>query len=464
MSTSIVSVDSSTSKFQVGGVDSFSFKPTTGIVFTQTGTGAVLSSINAKLNESISIRDFGAVGDAVTDDTTAIQNCATYCYSNNKSMYIPDGVFKITSTINWVGRPAIRGNGPASYITTSVSTIAAFTFSVNTTSINGWYLKDFNVLGPLTTDVSSTAFKFTGDSTALLQHGYCNCYVYGFGSAVKDEKVARVTGFGKEAMLNWNRWEWTLQNQGKAGFWGTQGSGTGNQWFCTAVVNGAGVPVLLFEGTGCVVGDIIAAGEWGNSTAGGVGVEVGADTVYRAQINLSMVQFDANCDVPLKLSSTGSAAYTNIIMQANNFGGNAALGSSLQPLRNSTIQDRDVSDWKAGKAYQTATTGAQTISFFDIDFATYGGMNLRVFATGPVGGVGTGVAVGEFDIRENGVGALVITSITNRLTGPASAAAITVTSSGTKATVKLTFTPTSSGTSLNATINAVGDNFKVTRL
>jgi Pectate lyase superfamily protein len=73
-------------------------------------TNAVGKTVHQKLQEIVSVKDFGAVGNGTTDDTTAIQNCANYCVANAGILYLPVGVYKITSAIDCGA--SIRGDGP----------------------------------------------------------------------------------------------------------------------------------------------------------------------------------------------------------------------------------------------------------------------------------------------------------------------------------------------------------------
>jgi hypothetical protein len=60
-----------------------------------TPTGAINRTIYEKLSDAVSVKDFGAIGDGTTDDTVAIQAAL----DAKASIYIPDGTYKLTSTI-----------------------------------------------------------------------------------------------------------------------------------------------------------------------------------------------------------------------------------------------------------------------------------------------------------------------------------------------------------------------------
>ena len=69
------------------------------IGFLQAGTGAVATTVQAKLRESVSVKDFGAVGDGVTDDTVAIQAAINSFPSGQGTIFFPKGIYLVTSTI-----------------------------------------------------------------------------------------------------------------------------------------------------------------------------------------------------------------------------------------------------------------------------------------------------------------------------------------------------------------------------
>jgi hypothetical protein len=87
--------------------------------FLQAGTGATNRSVQAKLRDTISVKDFGAVGNGIANDTDAIQAAITalgVLISNNSNgstliisqvgggnLYFPKGKYKVTSPLQYSG-------------------------------------------------------------------------------------------------------------------------------------------------------------------------------------------------------------------------------------------------------------------------------------------------------------------------------------------------------------------------
>ena len=70
------------------------------LAFTQAGTGAMQRTVESKLRDVVSVKDFGAVGDGVADDTLAINRATKYVANlGGGTVYYPPGTYKITRAI-----------------------------------------------------------------------------------------------------------------------------------------------------------------------------------------------------------------------------------------------------------------------------------------------------------------------------------------------------------------------------
>jgi len=64
------------------------------ISYIQGSANSVTTTVQAKLSQILSVKDFGAVGDGVTNDTVAIQNAIAA--ANGSTVYFPDGTYMVS--------------------------------------------------------------------------------------------------------------------------------------------------------------------------------------------------------------------------------------------------------------------------------------------------------------------------------------------------------------------------------
>lgn len=70
------------------------------VQYDPAGIGAVSTTVQLKLRENVSVKDFGAVGDGVADDTAAVQAAIAFFATTRGTVYFPSGVYLVSATIN----------------------------------------------------------------------------------------------------------------------------------------------------------------------------------------------------------------------------------------------------------------------------------------------------------------------------------------------------------------------------
>ena len=101
--TALAELDSEkASKAELSGASGASL-----VRYQPDGTGAVATTVQSKLMESVSVKDFGAVGDGVADDTAAVQAAL----NTGKAIYLPQGNYLVGDLVGTYNQQVLRGDG-----------------------------------------------------------------------------------------------------------------------------------------------------------------------------------------------------------------------------------------------------------------------------------------------------------------------------------------------------------------
>ena len=88
--------------------------------FISSDAGSLLRTVQTRLREFYNLKDYGAVGDGVTDDTAAVQAAITAAVANKKALYVPAGNYMLNGGITINGVLTMYGEGMQNSIFTYV--------------------------------------------------------------------------------------------------------------------------------------------------------------------------------------------------------------------------------------------------------------------------------------------------------------------------------------------------------
>ena len=173
-----------------------------GIAYYPPFTGSVPSNVEAKLAQTISVQDFGAVGDGVTNDYAALQAAANYAQSSGKRLYFIGGeTYKVLGSTNLTFKCSVEFNNAS-------LDISDFSAQVVLSTVGDW-TEDATALTAIQASGASSSFVGGWANLPTISEHFVrittNQYLYQYlGNPVYRVEDNLVTRFGQLAShLKW---------------------------------------------------------------------------------------------------------------------------------------------------------------------------------------------------------------------------------------------------------------------
>ena len=192
--------------------------------FLQLGSGAAAKTVQAKLQENVSVRDYGAKGDGVTDDTANITAADVYARSIGATLYFPAGTYMVSQLVlqtgsNW------RGDGRNSTIIKliagsnkdviyGVNSAACWGSTTPSGFANGFTLRNLTIDGNKASNSSGSGLAAFASRPILENIFIKNCAEYGMRTEYYDNAVGTDTFTMEGHFVNVR-----IDTVGKHGWW-----------------------------------------------------------------------------------------------------------------------------------------------------------------------------------------------------------------------------------------------------
>ncbi len=152
------------------------------VSFQPAGSGAVTTTVQEKLREVVSVKDFGAVGDGTTDDTGSITAAISAATLANRTLYFPAADYKVTSSLTVTCSTYMENGG---YLSPSGLAANAVVFNVTARTTheniriqgNQAYDPANGTIGIRPTGLNASRSTFVNCSVVNLKYGaVCNTF------------------------------------------------------------------------------------------------------------------------------------------------------------------------------------------------------------------------------------------------------------------------------------------------